>query len=151
MIDSLSFNKSNSDIHYFVNQITTVYNNLPQNIDIFNDLIDINGKTSEIAQKVYFRLLSIMQRYINNINIRIRLDNSIPSLKNTVDEDGDVILEWPIRNNYRIGFVIDIHGNISFWRIFKDGTITNTVSDIISENSLEEKIDLILEEVICLT
>ena len=79
------------------------------------------------------------------------LENNLSKLKNYIDDDKEIFIEWIVRNNFRIGFDIDKNGNISFWKIYKNGTSTNTISDCIEESKFEEQIASLINEVMNLT
>ena len=92
-----------------------------------------------------------IKKNLNEIDKLNYIKNNLSKLRSYIDEDKEIFVEWIIRNNYRIGFNIDKQGVISFWKIYKNDSITNTVSDILDNSNFEEKINDLIKEVIYLT
>ena len=154
MVSSVCLNRSQNDM-YFANQDASSSNvliNLPRNIDIFSELSSVDDNdVNENTRKSYYKLLSTLKSNLNGIDRLSILKNNFSKMRNYVDEDKEISIEWIIRNNYRIGFFIDKDGIISFWKIYKNNSTTNTVSDILDDTNFEERISDIIDEVICLT
>lgn len=150
MINNVYFNNYYEDKNFF-NISTSIYKNLPENIDVFSELNDVSGKVSEYTRKSYNRLIETIKRYIDMRDSIYPLENNLSKLKNYIDDDKEIFIEWIVRNNFRIGFDIDKNGNISFWKIYKNGTSTNTISDCIEESKFEEQIASLINEVMNLT
>lgn len=145
------FYQSTVEIEYNNRRQVTIFENLPKNIDIFSDLVSIDNDVSLYTKKTYYKLLDTIKMYLNRESNIYQLENNLSKLRNYVDEDKEIQIEWVIRSTYRIGFLIDKDGNITFWRMYRDGNKTNTVSDSIESFNFDEKIISILNEVISLT
>ena len=152
MINNVCLNRSETEMYCFEgNEIPSVIVNLPQNIDIFSELANIDEGVSEKTRASYHKLLSTIKKNLNEIDKLYYIKNNLSKLRSYIDEDQEIFVEWIIRNNYRIGFSIDRLGIISFWKIYKNDSITNTVSDILDSSNFEEKINDLINEVIYLT
>lgn len=150
MINNVYINKGKSDF-YIQDSNNIITKNLPQNIDIFSELVDVNDKVGLKTKNSYYKLLKVIREYLDQIDYIEPIENNLSKLRNYIDEDKEIFIEWVIRNNYRIGFDIDRNGNISFWKIFKNGMSTNTISDVIDNYNFKEKIICLLKEVMNLT
>lgn len=152
MINNVSLNRSETEMYCIdINTTVNVLTNLPQNIDIFSELININNEVNDKTKESYYKLLYTIKKNLNEIDKFNYVRNNLSKLRSYVDEDQEILLEWIIRNNFRIGFSIDKQGDISFWKIYKNETITKTVSDTLDNNNFEEKIMNLINEVIYLT
>lgn len=152
--NNIKLNRNEDELYYM--DITTGENmnflvNLPQNIDIFSELIDIDEDLNPKTRNAYYKLLDILKKNLNKIDSYENINNNLSKLQNYVDEDKEITIEWIIRNNFRIGFYIDIEGNISYWKIYKNGLATNSFSDSLDDKNFESKIISIINEVISLT
>lgn len=152
MINNVCLNRSETGIYCIDGyEVPNVLINLPQNIDIFSELANIEEGVSEKTRASYHKLLNTIKKNLNEIDKLNYIKNNLSKLRSYIDEDKEIFVEWIIRNNYRIGFNIDKQGVISFWKIYKNDSITNTVSDILDNSNFEEKINDLIKEVIYLT
>ncbi len=152
MINNVCLNRSETEIYCIDrNEVPSVLINLPQNMDIFSELVNIDEGVSEKTRTSYYKLLNTIKKNLNEIDQLSYIKNNLSKLRSYIDEDQEIFVEWIIRNNYRIGFSIDKQGVISFWKIYKNDSITNTVSDILDNSNFEGKINDLINEVIYLT
>lgn len=124
---------------------------LPENIDVFSNLKSINGEVNKKTLESYNRLIEIIKKNLSTIDNEMPINNNLSKIINFVDEDKEIELEWIVRNNYRIGFIIDTNGNISYWRTIKNGNSFNSFSDEITIDELEDRICILLDEILKLT
>lgn len=146
MNDTVYFYQSTPEVSYI-----NTFDNLPENINIFSNLKDIHNEINSNTLKSYNKLLETIKTSLSIIDQNIPIKNNLSKMINFVDEDNEVELEWIIRNNYRIGFIVDVKGNISYFRTIKNGSSTDTFSDDISSEELNDKINNLLNEVLSLT
>ena len=153
--DKVKLNNSDDDFYYYINIGTNenidLGSNLSQNIDIFSELSNIDEDINQNTRISYYKLLNTIKRNLNKIDSYGNINNNLSKLQSYVDEDKEITIEWIVRNNFRIGFYIDVEGSISYWKIYKEGLSTKTFSDTLDGKDFEGKIIDIINEVISLT
>lgn len=146
MNNSIYLNQSYSFMPYVSNM-----NNLSENINVFSELKNIDQGVSIATKTSYNSLITTIKEILNRIDMVKPIDHNLSKMSNYIDEDKDIQIEWIVRNNFRIGFIIDSNGDIYYWRMYKNGNATNTISDNIPKEQLNERITSIILEVLKLT